>query len=124
VFVKSWYEIKHPRATSSIYATLREQIKASIIAGHLDPGRLTELQVDSIVLFARSLLPVKGRIELIKSQHDSDDVGEFISHLKILIKDSAKKPQTMNERQKGQRDLCSDLSEPTVCITNLYSISP
>jgi len=72
-----------------------------MIARLLDPGRLTESQVDSIVSFARSLSPVKERIELIKSQQYPDDVGEFICHLKVLIKDSAKKLQTSNERQKS-----------------------
>jgi len=91
---------------------LREQIKAYIIAGLLDPGRLTESQVDSIVSFAHSLSLVKQRIELIKSQHHSDDVGEFICHLKILVKDSAKKLQTSNECKKAGRDLPGDLAEP------------
>jgi len=70
------------------------------------------LQVYSIVSFARSLSPVKERIELIKSQHHPDDVGEFIRHLKILVKDSAKKLQTSNERQKAGRDLGGDIVEP------------
>jgi len=85
---------------------------AYIIARLLDPGRLTESQVDSIVSFARSLLPVKERIELIKSHHYPDDVREFIRHLKILVKDSAKKRQTSNQRQKAGRDLRGDVAEP------------
>ena len=84
----------------------------TIIARLLDPGRLTESQVDSIVSFARSLSPVKECIEVIKSQHHPDDVGEFIRHLKILVKDSAKKLQTLNECQKAGRDLRSDVAEP------------
>jgi len=73
------------------YATWREQIKAYIIARPLDPARLTEWHVDSIISFARGLSPVKERIELIKREHHADDVGEPIRHLKILVKDSAKK---------------------------------
>ena len=65
-YTKSWCGFKHPRGQSSIYATWREQIKAYMIARHLDPGCLTETQVDSILLFARGLSPVKERIELIK----------------------------------------------------------
>jgi len=110
--VKSWYRFKHPRGISSVYATWHEQIKAYIIARLLDPGCLTESQVDSIVSFPRSHLPVKERIEYIKSQRHPDDVGEFIHHLNILVKDSAKKMQTSNERQKAGRDLHGDVAEP------------
>ena len=66
-YAKSLCGFKNPRGTSSVYATWREQINAYIIARLLDPGHLTESQVDSIVSFARSLSPVKERIELIKS---------------------------------------------------------
>jgi len=51
-------------------------------------------------------------IELIKSQDHPDDVGEFIHHLNILVKDSAKKLQTSNERHKAGGDLCVDVAEP------------
>jgi len=111
-YVKSWCEFKHPRGTSSVYATWREQIKAYIIDHLLDPGRLTESQVDSIVSFARSLSPVKECIELIKCQHHPDDVGEFIRHLKILVQDSAKKLQTPNEHHKARLDLRGNVAEP------------
>jgi len=63
-------------------------------------------------LFAHSLSPVKERIELIKSQHHPDDVGEFIRHLKVLVKDSAKKLHMSNERQKAGRDLRDNVAEP------------
>jgi len=77
-----------------------------------DPGRLTESQVDSIVSFAGSLSPVKERIELIKSQHHPNYLGQFFRHLKILVKDSAKKLQTLNELQKAGRDHRGDIAEP------------
>jgi len=56
-----------------------------MIAGHLDPGRLTETQVDSILLFTRGLSPVKERLELIKRQHDANDLLELNRHLKINV---------------------------------------
>jgi hypothetical protein len=111
-YAKSWCGFKHPRGSSAAYATWREQIKAYIIARPLDPGRLTESQVDSIISFARGLSPVKERIELIKRQHHADDVWELIRHLKILVKDSAKKLQTSNERQRAERDDHGDIAEP------------
>jgi len=111
-YAQSWCGFKHLGGASSFYATWREQIKAYIIARPLDPGRLTELQVDSLVSFARNLSPVKEGIELIKSQHHTDDVVEFIHHRKILVKDSAKKLQTSNEGQKAGRDLRGDVAAP------------
>ena len=86
---------------------------AYIIASLLDPGCQTESQVHSIVLFARSLSPVKERIELIKSQHHADDVGEFFHHLQILVTDSVKKLKTSNEHQKAGRDPRGDVVEPS-----------
>jgi len=83
-----------------------------MIARHLDPGRLTEIQVDSILLFARGLSPVKERIELIKRQHHADDLLELNRHLKILARDSGKKLQTTKERQNAGRDGRGDLTEP------------
>jgi len=70
------------------------------------------LQVDSIISFARGLSPVRERIELIKRQHHADDVWELLWHLKILVKDSAKKLQTSNERQRAERDGRGDVAEP------------
>jgi len=76
------------------------------------------------VSFACSLSQVKDRIELIKSQHHPDDVPEFIRHLKILVKDSAKKRQKSNDHQKAGRDLRADLRNLQISITNIYSVSP
>jgi len=83
-----------------------------MIARHLDPGHLTETQVDSILLFARGLSPVKERIELIKRQHHADDLLELNQHLKILVRDSGKKLQMTKERQRAGRGSCGDVTEP------------
>jgi len=37
---------------------------------------------------------------------------ELIQHVKILVKDSAKKQQTSNELQRAERDDRSDIVEP------------
>jgi len=47
---------------------------AYILACPLHRGRLTELQVNSIISFSRGLSPVKERIEFIKHHHHADDV--------------------------------------------------
>ena len=83
-----------------------------MIARHVDPGRLTETQVDSVLLFARGLSPVKERIELIKGQHHTDDLLELNRHLQIVVRDSAKKPQTTKEHQRAGRDCRGDVTEP------------
>ena len=101
-----------PRGTSSVYATWPEQIKAYIVARPLDPSCLTEWQVDSIILFAQSLSPVKEGIEFIKHHHNTDDVWEPIRHLKILVKDSAKKLLTSNKHQRAGRDVSGNVGEP------------
>jgi len=112
-YAKSWYGFKHPGGQSSIYATWRDQIKAYMIACHLEPGRLTETQVDSILLFAHGLSPVKERIELIQRQHQADDLLELNRHLKTLVRDSGKKLQTTKERQRAGRDGRGDGTEPS-----------
>jgi len=83
-----------------------------MIARHLDPGRITETQVDSILLFARGLSPVKERIELIKRQHHTYDLLELNRHLKILVRDSGKKLQISKERQRAGRDGRGDVTQP------------
>jgi len=83
-----------------------------MIARHLHPGRLTETQVDSILLFARGLSPVKERIELIKRQHHADDLMELNRLQKIVVRDSGKKLQTTKERQRAGREGHGDVTEP------------
>jgi len=103
---------KHLPGQSSIHATWSEQIKAYMTACHLDPGRLTEMQVDSILLFACGLSPVKEQIELIKRQHHADDLWELNRHLKMVVRDARKKLQTTKERQRARHDGCGDVTVP------------
>jgi len=83
-----------------------------MIARHLDRGGLTETQVDSILLLARGLSPVKERIELIKRQHRADHLLELHRHLKMLVRDSGKKLQSSKERQRAGRDGRGDVTQP------------
>jgi len=110
-----------PRGPSSVYATWPEQIKAYIVARPLDHSCLTEWQVDSIILFAQSLSPVKEGIEFIKHHHNTDDVWEPIRHLKILVKDLAKKLQTSNKHQRVGWDVRGNVGEPpSNCYPSLF----
>jgi len=112
VYAKSWCRYKHLRGSSAAYATWREQITACIIARPLDPGHFTESHVDSIIWFARGLSAVKERIEVILCAQHADEVWELIRHLKILVKDSAKKLQTSNEHQRAEHEGHRDIVEP------------
>jgi len=83
-----------------------------MIARHLDPGRLTETRVDSILFFAHGLSPVKERIELIKRRHHTDDLLELNWHLKIHVRDSGKKLQRTQEGQRARRDGHGGVTKP------------
>jgi len=72
-----------------------------MIARHRDPGRLTETKVDSILLFARGLLPVKERIELIKCQHHADDLLELNRHLRSFVQGFWKETANDQGASKG-----------------------
>jgi len=78
----------------------------------LDPGHLTESQVNSFIYLALRLALVKEHIELSKNQHHGEDVLELLYHLKIQVKDAAKKLHTLNERPKPEPDICGDVAEP------------
>jgi len=57
-----------------------------------------------------------------KRQHHADDVWELIRPLKILVKDSAKKLQTSNERQRAELDGRGEVAEPpSKCYPSLFA---
>jgi len=95
-----------------------------MIACHLDPGRLTETQVDSMLLFARGLSPVKEGIELIKRQHHADDLLELNRHLKILVRDSGKKLQRTKKVKGLVMMVAATLQNPRVSASHLDSVRP
>jgi len=80
-------------------------------ARNLDPGRLTDTQVGAITVFACALPLVKDRVTLIKKKDQADDVGELTRHLRMLVKDSAKKLHTSNLRQIMARAAVRDVAE-------------
>jgi len=65
-------------------------------ARNLDPGHLTDPQVEAITVFARALPPVKDRVTHIKQNQNPDDVVELTRHLGMLVKDWARKLHTSN----------------------------
>ena len=69
----------------------------------LDPGQLTETQLESVIVFGGALDPVKSRIQFIKKKHHSDDVKEVDHQLSTLVKDMARKLQTAMEHESTKR---------------------
>ena len=49
---------------------------------------------------------------LLKRQHHADDVLELNRHLRIHVKDFAKKLQATNERKRADHDGRGDVTEP------------
>jgi len=72
-------------------------------ARNLDPGHLTEAQVEAITVFARAFLPVKDHVTHIKKDHHPDDVVELTPHLRMPVKDSARKHHTSNLGRIAER---------------------
>ena len=115
-YAKSWCGFFDSGITSGAYIDWREQLKAYMTARNLDPGHLTDTQVDAITVFARILTPMKYRVVLIKKKHHPDDDKELTCQLRILVKDSARKLHTSNLRQlaathPGGRDIAESLSK-------------
>jgi len=114
----------------------RKQVKAYITVLGWNPTCLTGTQIDSVLSFARSLTPVKGRIKLIKTNHRPEDVDEVERQIGLLVRDTAKNLQAMNDRPHAERaedpidaevgDVQSKCSPPfTLCdsTTSTHSIS-
>ena len=79
-----------------IYISWRDQLNAYMTAGNLDPGHLTNTEVDAITVVAHSLSPVKERLALIRKKHHADDVKELSRRLRMLVKDKTRKLHTSN----------------------------
>jgi len=61
-YAKSWCGFLNAREPTAAYKGWCEQVKAYITVPGLNPTNLTGTQMDSVLSFARSLTPVKGRI--------------------------------------------------------------
>ena len=85
-------------------------------ARNLDPGHLTDTQVDAITVFARALTPVKDQVVLIKKKQHPGGVGELARWPGVLVGDSARKLHTSNLRRlaaarPGGRDIAESPSK-------------
>jgi len=133
---KSWCGFLNAREPTAAYKGCREQVKAYITVLGWNPTSLTGTQMDSVLSFAQSLTPVKGRIKLIKTNHRPEDVDEVERQTRVLVRDTVRKLQATNdplhaERAEDQRDaeVCdvqSKCSPPfTLCdsTTSTHSFS-
>jgi len=90
-YAKSWCGFLNAREPTAAYKGWRQQVKAYIRVLRWNPTSLTGTQMDSVLSFARSLTPVKGRIKLIKTNHRAEDVDEVEHQIRVLVRDTAKK---------------------------------
>ena len=90
-YAKSWYGFENPGGSTALYRKWREELKAYITQRCWDPVNLTETQLASVLNFARSLPPISSRLRELKTSFRKSAVAEFERHLKILVKDVAKK---------------------------------
>ena len=74
---------------------------------------LTGTQMDSVLSFALSLTPVKGRIQLMKTNQHPEDVDEVKCQIRVLVRDPAKKVQATNHRLYAER--AEDPIDAEVC---------
>jgi len=96
-YAKSWCWFLNAREPTAGYKGWREQVKAYITVLGWNTTSLTGTQMDSVLSFARSLTPVKGRIPLLKTNHRPEDVYEVERQIRVLVRDTAKKLQPTND---------------------------
>jgi len=94
-YAKSWCGFLNSRDRTAAYKGCREQVKAYITVLGWNPTPLTGTQTDSVLGFAPSLTPLKGRIKLIKTTHRPQDVVDVECQIRVLVRDIAKKLQAM-----------------------------
>ena len=101
-YANSWCGFFDPGRKDGTYISWRDQLKAYMTAHNLDPGHLTNTQVDAITVFACSLSPVEERLALIKKKHHADDVEELSRRLRMLGNLAARKLHTSNLRRMAE----------------------
>ena len=85
-YAKSWCGFLNAREPTAAYKGWREQVKAYIRVLGWNPTSLTGTQMDSVLSFACSLTPVKGRIKLIKTNHRPEGVDQVERQIQALDK--------------------------------------
>jgi len=102
-YAQSWCGFLNAREPTAAYKGWRQQVKAYITVVGWNPTSLTGTQMHSVLSFAHSLTPVKGRIKLIKTNHRREDVDEVERQIRVLVRDTAKKLQATNDRLHAER---------------------
>ena len=102
-YAKSWCGFLNAREPTAVYKGWREQVQAYIMVLGWNPTSLTGTQMDSVLSFACSLIPVKGRIKLIETNHRPEDVDKVERQIRVLVNNTAKKLQATNNRLRAER---------------------
>ena len=107
--MKSWCGFPHLNrdGTKRIYKTWRDQIKAYNTALSWKPRSLTDNQLESSIIFARSLPPVRGQIAGIKNKHRPEEVAEVERQIRHLVRDICRKLQAVVDRLNAERGVVS-----------------
>jgi len=121
-YAKSWCGFLNAREPTAAYKVWREQVKAYIAVLGWNLTSLTGTQMDSVLRFARSLMPVKGRIKLIKTNHRPEDIDEVKRQIRVLVRDTAKKLQVTNDRLHAER--AEDPIDAEVCDVQSKCLPP
>jgi len=90
-----------------------EQGKAYITVLGWNPTSQTGTKMDLVLSIARSLMHVKGRIKLIKTNHLPEDGYEVTRQIRLLVKDTAKMLQAKNDHLNSER--AEDPTDADVC---------
>jgi len=127
-YAKSWCGFLNAREPTAAYKGWREQVKAYITVLGWNPMSLTGTPMDSVLSFARSLTPVKGRIKLIKTNHGREDLDEVERQIRVFVRDTAKKLQATKDRLHPERaedpidaEVCDVQSKCSPSFTLCYS---
>jgi len=110
-YAKLWCGLFDAGVTSCAYFDLREQLQAYETALNLDPGYLTDGQIEGITVFAHALPPLKDPVTPTRKNHPPDHLMELARHLRMLVKDLAGKLQTSNLCRIGECAGCRDFVE-------------
>jgi len=121
-YAKSWCGFLNAHEPTAAYMGWGEQVKACITVLGWNPTSLTGTQMDSVLSFAGSLTPVKGRIKLIKTNHPPEDVDEVERQIRVVVRDIAKKLQVTNDRRLAER--AEDLRDAEVCDVQSKCLPP
>ena len=104
-YAQSWCGFPHLNrdGIKGPYKTWRNHSKVYITAISWKPGSLTDNHLESVIIFAPSLPPVKSQIARIKNKHRPEDVAEIKRQIRQLVRDICRELHATMDRLKAER---------------------